>query len=358
MRRSAPRWPVVMPASSSRQTKTPTSYAGGRILVFRDPASPQDAQARQVLAIVDVGQGTFVLTCHGFPRSVRIQGNYLVTHAHLREGGDNALVTLTNASVVSFCDNEITSFAGGVLPIAVKFDTTRVRKRPLFGWEVVGNRFRGDARLPSEFDDPGLGSFDVGVSMAVSGPSNTDMRVSGNTFYGCATGVRIRTSSSGDLTAIPTVTGNTGAGVAVELQGVNAVLVDGNQQQPGGGLSAPAGARYAGTGEPGFAAPIGSLFSRSDAPLALVCMSTPTGAAPAGRPWCESDRLESENTPERPCNLRARRSNLVTTKLSQARQAAWANPALDGRGWCRLDRDRQRCDHHRHRARAAHCAGR
>jgi hypothetical protein len=60
------------------------------------------------------------------------------------------------------------------------------------------------------------------------------------------------------------VTGNTGASVAVELQGVNAVLVDGNQQQPGGGLSAPAGARYAGAGEPGFAAPIGSQFSRSD----------------------------------------------------------------------------------------------
>jgi hypothetical protein len=165
--------------------------------------------------------------------------------------------------VVSFCDNEITSFAGGVLPIAVKFDTTKVRKRPLFGWEVVGNRLRGDALLPREFDDPGLGSFDVGVSMAVSGPSNTDMRVNGNTFYGCATGVRISAESPEDLTAIPTVTGNTGAGVAVELQAVKAVLVDGNQQQPGGGLSAPAGARYAGPEEPGFAAPIGSLFSRS-----------------------------------------------------------------------------------------------
>lgn len=231
---------------------------------FRLAASPQDAQAGQVIALLDVGQGTFVLTRHGFPRSVRIQGNYLVTHALLREDDDNALVTLTNASVVSFCDNEITSFAGGVLPIAVKFDTTRVRRRPLFGWEVVGNRFRGDARLPSEFDDPGLGSFDIGVSMAVNGPSNPDMRVSGNTFYGCATGVRIRASSSGDLIAIPTVTGNTGAGVAMDLQGVNAVQVDGNQQQPGGSLSAPAGARYAGTGEPDFAAPIGSLFSRSD----------------------------------------------------------------------------------------------
>jgi hypothetical protein len=59
------------------------------------------------------------------------------------------------------------------------------------------------------------------------------------------------------------VTGNTGAGVAVKLQAVKAVLVDGNQQLPGGGLPAPAGARYAGPGEPGFAAPIGSLFSRS-----------------------------------------------------------------------------------------------
>ena len=100
--------------------------------------------------------------------------------------------------------------------------------------------------------------------MAVNGPSNTDMRVSGNTFSGCATGVRIRPSSSGGLTAIPTVTGNSGADVAVDLQGVNAVLVDGNQQQPGGDLTAPAGARYAGIGDPDFAAPIGSLFSRSD----------------------------------------------------------------------------------------------
>jgi hypothetical protein len=230
---------------------------------FRLAASPQDAQAGQVIALVDVGQGTFVLTRHGFPRSVRIQAT---TSSHMRTYA-RATTTPWSPSPMRLWSRSATTRSPH-LPVVCfpsrSSSTPRVRVSVhCSGGKSSATGSGGDALLPREFDDTGLGSFDVGVSMAVSGPSNTDMRVKGNTFYGCATGVRISAESSEDLIAIPTVTGNTGAGVAVELQAVQAVLVDGNQQQPGGGLSAPVGARYAGPGKPGFAAPIGSLFSRS-----------------------------------------------------------------------------------------------
>ncbi len=55
---------------------------------------------------------------------------------------------------------------------------------------------------------------------------------------------------------------------------------------------------------------------------------------------------------------RARRSSLVTTSVSPARQAASASAAQVARGWCRSGRDRRRSARPRHRGRAAHHAER
>ena len=78
----------------------------------------QEAEAGQAVDLQDTGSGTFELTRTGFPRSVSIQGNRLPTQVPLPEGpegpegqGGQALVTFTNASAVSFRDNELASFA-------------------------------------------------------------------------------------------------------------------------------------------------------------------------------------------------------------------------------------------------------
>jgi hypothetical protein len=208
---------------------------------------------------------------------VSIQGNRLSTQVPLPEGpespegqGGQALVTFTNASAVSFRDNELASFAGADLDMAVKFDRTSVRKRPLVGWEVVGNRFRGDAHLPPEFDEPGVGSFGVAVSMAAARDTVRDVRVSENTFAGCHTQVRLSADSAAAFATIPAVMGNIGVGTALVVEAaLPAVLVGGNQQSADGTGGAgtplaPAGAWYCGANDPEFDAPIGSLFSRTD----------------------------------------------------------------------------------------------
>jgi hypothetical protein len=245
---------------------------------FQLGASHQEAQAGQAIDLQDAGSGIFQLTRTGFPRSVCIQGNRLSTQVPLPKG--EALVTFTNASAVSFCDNELASFAAADLDVAVKFDRTPVRKRPLVGWEAVGNRFRGDAHLPPEFDKAGVGSFGVAVSMAAGQDTVRDVRVSQNTFAGCHTQVRLSADPAGAFATIPAVTGNIGVGTALAVEAaLSAVLVGGNQQSAGTGETgtplAPAGARYCGAGFPTFEAPMGSLFSRTDgAPGQVLFVNT------------------------------------------------------------------------------------
>jgi hypothetical protein len=237
---------------------------------FQLAVGHEEAQAGQAIDLQDAGSGTFQLTRTGFPRSVCIQGNRLSTEVPVPEG--EALVTFTNASAVSFCDNELASFAGADLDVAVTFNRTPVRKRPLVGWEVVGNRFRGDAHLPPEFDEAGVGSFGVAVSMAAAQDTVRDVRVSENTFAGCKTQVRLSADSPAAFATIPAVMGNIGVGTALVVESqatIPAVLVGGNQQSADGTGEtgtplAPAGARYCGAGRPTFAAPIGSLYSRTD----------------------------------------------------------------------------------------------
>jgi hypothetical protein len=237
---------------------------------FQLAVGHQEAQAGQAIDLQDAGSATFQLTRTAFPRSVSIQGNRLSTEVPLPVG--EALATFTNASAVSFRDNELASFAGADLDVAVRFNRTPVRKRTLVGWEVVGNRFRGDAHLPPEFDEAGVGSFGVAISMAAGQDTVRDVRVSENTFAGCGTQVRLSADSPAAFATIPVVMGNIGVGTALVVESqttIPAVLVGGNQQSAdgiGGAVAplAPAGAWYCGANDPTFVAPIGSLFSRTD----------------------------------------------------------------------------------------------
>lgn len=226
----------------------------------------QEAGTGQSVDLLDEGTGTLILTRTGLPRSVSIQGNRLLTHVLLPEG--RALVTFTNASGVSFRDNELASFAGARLGIAVKFDSTPARKRPLAGWEVVGNRFRGDAQPSSNFDEPGIGAFGLAVSMATRGGDTVrDVKVCDNTFAGCVTQVRLHAEDPGAFVTTPAVMGNIGVGTTLVVdEALPAVLVGGNEESNDGTETpiAPAGARYCGAGTPEFKAPIGSLYSRTD----------------------------------------------------------------------------------------------
>lgn len=246
--------------------------------LIRLAASHQRAEAGQFIDLLDSGLGRFALTRTDFPRAVSVRGNHLITHVPSPIG--EALITFTNASSVSFSDNEVTSFAGVEVPIAVKFDTTPARKRPLAGWEVVGNRFRGDARLVPEFDEPALGRFGVAVSMAPRRPDTVrDVRISGNTFAGCDTQLRLQAHSSGAFTTPPVVVGNMGVGASLAFEGaVPTVLVGGNEQPAGPADPVPAGARFCGAGAPAFAAPIGSLYSRSDGSAAQLLYINTDGA--------------------------------------------------------------------------------
>ena len=131
--------------------------------------------------------------------------------------------------------------------------------------DVVGNRFRGNAQQPSRFEDPPTGHFDICVSMSASHDTVGDVRVAENTFSGCRTHLLLHadaatdTLPAGACVRAPHVTGNIGDGT-LALEGVPAVLVGGNLAS-----GEPAGARFCGPGKPEFAAPVGSLYSRTGA---------------------------------------------------------------------------------------------
>jgi hypothetical protein len=129
------------------------------------------------------------------------------------------------------------------LPIAVKFESKAdVRKRPVFSWDVVGNRFRGNAKLPPDFDEPPTGTFGICVSMSAGRDTVGDVRAAGNTFSGCQTQVKLHAEGSGDFVRAACVTDNIGEGTPVVLEGVDAVLVGGNLQSAGNGVgTTPAG---------------------------------------------------------------------------------------------------------------------
>jgi hypothetical protein len=212
--------------------------------------------------LTSTGSPTFHLRRHGFPRTVNISRNRFST---FRAPEGEPLITISNASTISFRDNDLASYAGVEIAVALKFESKHnVHKRQVAGWDVVGNRFRGSAKLPPRFEDRPTGHFDTCVSMSATRDVVGNVRVAENTFSGCRRQVLLHAeAANGSLPAgafvrAPHVTGNIGDGF-LELDGVPAVLVGGNL-----GHTPPTGARFCGPGEPDFAAPIGSLYSPMD----------------------------------------------------------------------------------------------
>jgi hypothetical protein len=243
---------------------------------FRLATTPEKAALEQAVNLTTTGTPTYHLIRRGFPRTVNISRNRFSTFRRLP--GGESLITISNASTVSFRDNDVASYAGATLPIALKFESMHgVHKRQVAGWDVVGNRFRGTAKLPPRVEDPPIGTFDTCVSMSASHDTVGNVRVAENTFSGCRTQVRLHAEPAneffpaGAFVRAPHVTGNIGDGTFVAFEGVPAVLVGGNL-----GRTAPSGARFCGPGKPSFAAPIGSLYSR-------------TGAGGLPRLWINTD---------------------------------------------------------------------
>jgi hypothetical protein len=242
---------------------------------FQLALSPQEAEALHAVDITSLGSKTLHLLRHGFPRTVTISRNRFSTFRPFPDG--NSLITITNASRISFRDNDVASYAGATLPIALKFESSHlVHKRQVTGWDVVGNRFRGNAQQPPRFEDPPTGHFDICVSMSASHDTVGNVRVAENTFSGCQTHLLLHadaatpTFPAGAFVRAPHVTGNIGDGT-LTLEGVPTVLVGGNLAR-----GEPAGARFCGPGKPEFAAPVGSLYSR-------------TGAGDLARLWINTD---------------------------------------------------------------------
>jgi hypothetical protein len=246
---------------------------------FQLAVSPQQAEALHAVDITSLGSKTLLLRRHGFPNTVTISRNRFSTFRP--HPGGNSLITITNASRISFRDNDVASYAGATLPpqIALRFESMHdVHKRQVTGWDVVGNRFRGNAKLPPRFEDRPIGHFDICVSMSASRDTVGNVRVAENTFSTCRTYLLLRAEKksedgllpAGAFVRAPHVTGNIGDGT-LELEGVPAVLVGGNLAH-----GEPAGARFCGPGKPDFAAPVGSLYSR-------------TGAGDLARLWINTD---------------------------------------------------------------------
>jgi hypothetical protein len=230
---------------------------------FQLATTPDNALLGQAVNLTSTGSPSFHLLRHGFPRTVNISRNRFSTFRGAPEG--EPLITISNASTISFRDNDLASYAGVEIAVALKFESKHnVHKRQVAGWDVVGNRFRGSAKLPPRFEDQPTGHFDTCVSMVATRDVVGNVRVAENTFSGCRRQVLLHAeAANGSLPAgafvrAPHVTGNIGDGF-LALDGVPAVLVGGNL-----GHTPPTGARFCGPGEPDFAAPIGSLYSPMD----------------------------------------------------------------------------------------------
>ena len=100
---------------------------------FQLAVSPQEAEALHAVDITSLGSTTLPpFLRHGFPNTVNISRNRFSTFRPLP--GGNSLITITNASAASFRDNDVASYAGATLPIALKFESSHlVHKRQVAG---------------------------------------------------------------------------------------------------------------------------------------------------------------------------------------------------------------------------------
>jgi hypothetical protein len=156
-------------------------------------------------------------------------------------------------------------YAVGEVPVALRFESLHsTYKRQLSGWEVVGNRFRGDAQLPPDVAGRPVGIFDTCVKLVTGRDVVGNVRVSGNTFWGCRTQVSLHAAVDGrprgGFTQPPEVTGNIGDGTIV-LEGFPRIPVGGNLGERGAG-----GSRFTGPTAPRFTAPVGSLYTHTGGP--------------------------------------------------------------------------------------------
>jgi hypothetical protein len=228
---------------------------------FQLDRNPPSAFAPVPVDITSLGTRKLQLTRLGFPRTVDISRNRFSTFQQSSAG--QALITITNASTVSFTDNDVASYVEGEVPVALKFESLDTAyKRQVAGWDVVGNRFRGDAKLPPRFRDRDIGKFGTCVSLAAGHDTVGNVRVADSTFTGCETQVLLHAEVRdgvvvGRFVRASNITGNIGEG-GIVLEGVPAILVGGNL-----GEGDAAGARFCGPAAPEFVAPVGSLYTRT-----------------------------------------------------------------------------------------------
>jgi hypothetical protein len=207
-------------------------------------ASRADAFSGTAVGFGDNGFGAHRLSIIDQPRGVDVTQNRL--HSHTAPGEENCTIFIRNAQDCSVTGNEIISHQPGPFTPAIRFVTEGGLRQPATGWNISGNRIRGDA---------GGGTFDNGVSVEPKVAPVIGVTISDNSFRGCAAQVRWN-GPPGSYIEIPLAHGNTGAGTDfAELSNLEAVCISGS---PG----STADYVYATDGLPTFAATDGSTARR------------------------------------------------------------------------------------------------
>ena len=249
--------------------------------VVKLAASLADALAEIPVDITDVGEGVQQMTLIHFPRGVDVHDNrfhtYVAVAADDRSDEEGAIV-FRNAQECSFRNNEVHSYSGTTIRNAVNFHTSAAILVTVKGWDVSGNRIRGDARADR------TGAFAHGVILKPIGVGVEDIRITFNSFRGC-TGQIFWTKGdvdSGSYDNIPIVIGNNGDGVPFEIREIQdvpviaALLIGGNDGvQPAVGTLSGSGAIYCGSEPPTISAGKGSIYMRTgESPGAVLFVNT------------------------------------------------------------------------------------
>ena len=180
---------------------------------------------------------------------------------------EDGVVVFRNAQECSFRNNELYSYAGTTIRNAANFHTPVAARVTVKGWDIAGNRIRGDARTD------GSGTFTHGLIFKPVAVGVEDIRVSDNTFKGCATQIFFAkgASDAGSYGNVPIVIGNNGDGIPYDIQIVDdapviaAILIGGNDGALATtGTFSGSAAVYCGSGEPSISAGKGSIYMRTD----------------------------------------------------------------------------------------------
>ena len=238
--------------------------------VLKLAATRADAMNSMAIDITDVGIGIQTMTVVNFPHGVDVYDNRLHTYVAAVAGDPKknrgvAAVTFRNAQDCSFSNNEIHSYSGVVIPNAVRFDTSPAILRTVKGWDINGNRFRGDAKA----DETGV--FTNAILIKPMGVEVEDIRINFNNFRGCTNQICWSVGPEGTYLTVPMVMGNNGDGIPyrIDTDGVpdldlDAILIGGNDgAHMTDNLLSGSAALYCGGGEPSFPAALGSIYMRT-----------------------------------------------------------------------------------------------